>query len=217
MPLDTSARKCTQCRKVFPEEEFVTLKMCKHCSARIRAYRQTHKISLAEKQKAYKQKNKDKIAIKQRAYYVANKERIDVRKKAYYATNKERFNRQAAIREKAVRRGEKGPLAQCRIKTAHLIRESLRQQKYTKRSRTHQLLGCSYQELLAHLGPKPCEDAHIDHICPCAQARSQQELELLQHHWNLRWLPALDNLYKGSEKTPEGEELCQVLLGRHWV
>jgi hypothetical protein len=79
------------------------------------------------------------------------------------------------------------------------------------------MIGCTVQELLDYLGPRPDSDSQIDHICPCAQAQNEEELLKLQHYTNLRWLSPLANCIKKHHKTPEGEELCRKLLGREWI
>ena len=53
-----------------------------------------------------------------------------------------------------------------------------------------------------------------DHICPCAQAETEEELIKLQHYLNIR--PYKDNLVKSDNKTPEGDDMCRLLLGREW-
>lgn len=79
------------------------------------------------------------------------------------------------------------------------------------------LLGVSsVDELLACIGPKP-EGAHLDHICPISQAKSEEEVFLLWKKENLRWLDAKENLSKNRFKTPEAETKCRELLGREWI
>lgn len=111
----------------------------------------------------------------------------------------------------------KRPLEEARHRVRKLISESLRRKKYKKRSRTAILLCCSFEILLDHLGPKPEADSHMDHICPCSQARNEEELMKLQHYTNFQWLSPKENLTKGDRKTPGGEKLCRKLLNREWI
>lgn len=90
------------------------------------------------------------------------------------------------------------PVKQLRENAANLIRNSFKARKWGKHSKTQALLGCSFEELHQHLGPKPSEDAHIDHRIPCSCAKTERELIALQHWSNLQWLPARENLAKGS-------------------
>ena len=98
-----------------------------------------------------------------------------------------------------------------------LILSSIRHQGYTKKSKTHQLLCCSYEEFQQHLGQKPEGNIELDHICPNAQAQNEEELIKLQHYTNFRWLSANENNKKSDNWTPKGEELCKQLLNREWI
>ena len=146
-----------------------------------------------------------------------NKKRVKATKARWYSEHREQVNTTTAKWHTAARRGEKGELAQLKLQIHGLIINRINRHGYTKRSRTHQLLGCSYSELLIHLGPKPTPDAHIDHIAPCSIATNEEELLKLQHYTNFRWLPATDNLEKSDKWTPEGAEMCLQLLGREWA
>ena len=60
----------------------------------------------------------------------------------------------------------------------------------------------------------------IDHICPCNQAQTEEELIKLQHHKNLR--PMIThgpdgNFAKSDNKTEEAQKLCLELLERDWI
>jgi hypothetical protein len=70
---------------------------------------------------------------------------------------------------------------------------------------------------MIHLGPKPIGKVHLDHICPCAQAKNQEELIKLQHYSNFRWLSAEENLSKSDNWTLEAEQKCRELLDRDWI
>ena len=98
-----------------------------------------------------------------------------------------------------------------------LIKQFIKRRGYRKKFHTYQILGCTYEELLIHLGPKPDGDIDLDHICPCAQATNQEEFLKLQHYSNLRWMNHDDNNRKKTKRTPEGELLCLKLLTREWI
>jgi hypothetical protein len=60
----------------------------------------------------------------------------------------------------------------------------------------------------------------IDHICPCNQAKTEDEMIKLQSYLNLRPMKTHGedgNFAKSDNKTPEAEELCLKLLGRSWI
>lgn len=92
-----------------------------------------------------------------------------------------------------------------RIRT--LTTQAFRVRKYSKKSRTHELLGCDWKFLKIHIESKFNDGMswdnrdkwHIDHIIPFASAKSQEELEKLCHWTNLQPLWEIDNLKKGKK------------------
>lgn len=88
-----------------------------------------------------------------------------------------------------------------------LIRSSFRKKNWSKTTKTQMLLGCTFEEFIAHLQSKFKEgmalenhgDWHIDHIKPCATATSAEELAALFHFTNLQPLWATENLSKGCK------------------
>jgi hypothetical protein len=86
----------------------------------------------------------------------------------------------------------------------NLTTQAFRVRKYSKKSRTHQLLGCNWDFLKKHIENQFRDGMswgnrdkwHIDHIIPLAMAKSQKELEKLCHWKNLQPLWAIDNLKK---------------------
>ena len=89
-----------------------------------------------------------------------------------------------------------------RARTAKAIRD----QGYPKKSKTSEMLGCSWEELIIFLSSKFVDAMtwenrhlwHIDHIIPLSSAKSKEELIALCHYTNLQPLWAEDNLKKGS-------------------
>jgi hypothetical protein len=168
-----------------------------------------------ERSRSWKSRNKEKIRdyskkyLKQ--YYKENQTEILQRSKDYYKNHKK--ERRAYFKKR--QKEDFLFYVSCRVRS--LVSDSLRKKKYTKRSKTYQMVGCSFEELMIHLGPKPEGKTHIDHICPCSQAQNEEELVKLQHYSNLRWISAEENLKKSDNRTPEGEILCNRLLNREWL
>jgi hypothetical protein len=145
----------------------------------------------------------------------ADKKKENDRK--WRTTNKERVQENRRKYRRKVLRGEAGPLALLKLRIRALIMSSLAYGGFTKKARTYALLGCSYDVFLEHVGPRPSPEHVLDHICPCAQACGvEEDLLKLQHYTNFRWLPSTDNCTKSNKWTPEGEALCEKLLGRPW-
>jgi len=90
-----------------------------------------------------------------------------------------------------------------RARTAKAIRD----QGYPKKSKTSEMLGCSWEELIIFLSSKFVDAMtwenrhlwHIDHIIPLASATSEEELIKLNHYTNLQPLWAADNLRKSDK------------------
>jgi len=140
------------------------------------------------------------------------------KKRAYDATRDKQEQSRKAVAynrklETTLKHTQAGQVRQLR----HLIREFLRRGRLTKSGKTFDILGACKVDVFSHLGPKPTDDAHYDHICPLRQAQNYDELVRLCHYTNLRWLSKSKNIKKGSAWTEEGAELCRRLLGREWV
>lgn len=90
-----------------------------------------------------------------------------------------------------------------------LVRITLKNKGYSKTSRTHQILGCTFEELKAHLESKfsagmswaNFSEWHIDHVIPISLAKTEADVVRLNHYTNLQPLWAKDNLLK-SNKVP---------------
>ena len=164
-----------------------------------------------QKDAAWYAANREKKLLANRLYKQANKEAEKQRCKAWEEAHKEHIT----TRKRIHRHSSAFNMLRHNIKG--LINNAINNRGFIKSSHTRDLLGCSYEALLSHLGPKPTPDAHIDHICPCNQSVNEQELLKLQHYTNLRWMPSTDNLLKSDQWTPEGEALCKSLLGREWI
>lgn len=170
---------------------------CKSCMvAYLSEYRQAHKEKKREGDKRYHQANKDKIKILQKAYRQANKEKINAYRRVRKQTD---------------------PLFKLTDQVRSLICNQLKLKGFTKRSKTANLLGCSYEAFMTHLGNKPCENPVLDHLCPISQARNEEELLRLQHYTNFQWLTPEENSRKSDSKTVKGVILCNALLDRDWI
>jgi len=92
-----------------------------------------------------------------------------------------------------------------------LIRASLTHGGYTKTSRTHEILGCSYEEYYQHIEAQFTDgmsweriaEIHIDHRLPVSAATTEAEMLALNHHRNLQPMWAKDNLAKSDSYCPK--------------
>lgn len=98
--------------------------------------------------------------------------------------------------------------AKCAARTC--VRNAFNRHGFPKSSKTEDILGCSWDHLLAHLaslcyGGMTAEDilandgrVHIDHIIPLATAKTEEDVIRLSHYTNLQPLWAADNLEKSD-------------------
>jgi hypothetical protein len=185
---------------------------CRSCcnllqNARYRSLSPEQREALNTSARAWVERNKEKVLARAKEYYRTHKEVHSKRVKRWLESNRDSFN--AYLRDKS--KNDK------RYNLRKRLSQRLRTAVGGKKNGTvlsH--CGCSLEELLLHLGHKPCVNAHIDHICPLAQAQNEEEIYKLFHYSNLRWLPPTENIKKKASKTEEGERLCLTLLGREW-
>ena len=98
-----------------------------------------------------------------------------------------------------------------KIMSRNIIRKSLSKGGYTKRSRTYEILGCSYEDFKTHIenlfqNGMNWDNRYlwdIDHIVPISLAESEQEMVILNHYTNLRPLWKNENEYKSDRVTEE--------------
>lgn len=117
-------------------------------------------------------------------------------------------------------RRAKSPLVRFKANFKRRLGLVLQLRGVLKMGKTSDIVGCSYEELLAHLSGGEIFDSslfHVDHICPLAQARTSEEIRKLMHYTNLQLLTASENCAKLDRRTPAGERLCKELLGREWI
>jgi hypothetical protein len=99
------------------------------------------------------------------------------------------------------------PMYAFKIKTRNIIRKAFDRDGYTKRSKTNDILGCTWAEFMLHIEKQFLPgmtwqnrgDWHIDHIIPLATAKTEEDVVKLNHHTNLRPMWAQDNLRKSAK------------------
>lgn len=151
-------------------------------------YKKNSEANLNSCKKWYK-KNKELKLQKCKKYRLENK---DVYKK--YMRNKRKNNN----------------LFRCSSGIRSLIIGCMRNGGFQKKTKTAQILGCSFEEFKIHIESQFKEGMswenrhlwHIDHIMPVSMAKTYDEVVRLNHYKNLRPLWAHENLTK-SDKTPD--------------
>lgn len=170
-----------------------------------REYYKINKDKINEKHKEYREKNKEQL----KTYHNKNKEKAKNYQKKYRQLNKKELREKRRLYEKEVI--GKNLL----LKLAKNIRRRMllafKRNNCTKKSRTHEILGCSF-EFLKHYIESLWElwmnwDNHglyngekdygwdIDHIIPLDNAKTEDELIKLCHYTNLQPLCSYINRY----------------------
>jgi hypothetical protein len=173
-------------------------------------------ISIEEYRKQYYQNNKEKIKEKSKLWYKNNLDKVKKTKdnykpkkrlldKAYREKNKEIRN----LKEKIKR--ENDPLYRLTTNTRRLILKTFTSGNYTKKSKTYEILGCSYDDFKTYLeslfepwmnwdnyGLYNGELNHgwdIDHIIPLSTIITENDVIRLNHYTNLQPLCSYTNRY----------------------
>jgi hypothetical protein len=162
-----------------------------------------------EKQKKYLQnwrklnpeKAKEYNKIYHKTWRENNKEKISGKNKIYNKYNIE-YNKNYYKKRKQI-----DPLFKLKCNLGSRMNSALKAKKYIKSKCTIDMLGCDFETFKAHLEKQFTKgmtwnnkgEWHIDHIIPCASAKTEEELIKLFHYTNLQPLWAFDNLSKGSK------------------
>lgn len=211
---------CTICGIEKPESEFYKSKRnkeglnphCKTCHNNInKKWRESHTDEVADRKLKWSNANKDRVKVQTRNWYRIHRAEQNAKCKLRRKLNHLKINEYERNRKK------NNPLLKLTCNLRTLIGMCFKKNGYSKKSKTQELLGCTFEEFYAYLGPKPEGRISVEHICPYAQAQNEVELIKLQHHTNLKWMLLSENCRKNDNKTPEAEEMCRQLLGREWI
>lgn len=196
-------------------------------------YRKTHKKEIQESKKLYAEKNKEKLQEKAKIYRESHKQELKVRKKCYREGNKDKTKEwrnenkeELKIKRKEYRKNNKDkinkykreyekkriedPAYKMKGNIRSCIRSAFKRRSFKKKSKTIEILGCSFPELREHLiytfernyripfSCIPFKTLHIDHIWPISLAKTEEDVIKLNHYTNLQYLFGWDNLKKGD-------------------
>jgi hypothetical protein len=171
-------------------------------------YRDTNK----DNYKAWVDANKDKINKRKLEYYHKNKEHLSNKRKENYIKNKEMLNKKA--RERTAIKLNNNPLFKLTLYSRNLIRKALVRNGYTKKTKTYNILGCSFDEFKQYLESKfepwmnwdnygnpkdgvlePNKTWDIDHIIPLNSGLNEDDVIRLNHYTNLQPLCSYTNRF----------------------
>ena len=163
----------------------------------LKEYTKKNKEKKRDYDKEYNEKNKEIRAI----HYAENKDEVNRISREWYEKNKE--YRKEYKRKYINNLRSTDPLVKVKDSIRSLIRQSLKKKGYSKKSRTHDILGCSFEKFKLHLENqfKPWmnwgnygkyqKDTYnfgwdIDHITPTSSALNEEDIIMLNHYINLQ-------------------------------
>lgn len=168
--------------------------------------------------KEYALLNKEKIKAYNIEWNSINKEHNKEISRTYYQSNKEKLHKKRAKQKKD--RRQKDPLYKLLTNVRAMIGGSVRNKGYIKKSRTHDILGCSYEEFKIHLELKfeswmtwenhgLCNGElnygwDIDHVIPISSAKTEEDILRLNHYMNLQPLCSHINRNIKKDKYEKG-------------
>jgi DNA gyrase/topoisomerase IV subunit A len=189
-------------------------------------YREQNREKLKITNQISREKNRKKILESKRKYYNANKEKIREKDKLKYLRRKpiiqkQNKNNREVINKKYLEYSKNkkasDPLFKLKRDFPKLIRISIKRCGFIKRSKTNEIIGCSYLELKKYLESKfePWMNWNnhgkyngellfgwdIDHIIPISSAKTEEEVLKLNHYTNLQPLDSFVNRYVKRNKA----------------
>jgi hypothetical protein len=188
-------------RKLNPE-------LVKLDKERKRIYKQKNKEKIRKANKEYRKKNKDKVKLWPSSIYANNAEKKKEATRKYYSKNKHKII--PKINEYYKNKKKKDPLFRLKCNVRNLFIQAFKSNGHKKKSKTTDILCCSFEEFKAHIESQFLEgmswenrgEWHLDHIMPLSMATTEDEIIRLNHYRNLRPMWSKDNLSK-SNKTPD--------------
>ena len=176
-------KKCTKCDKEKPLAEFY----------KKTASKDGHQPQCKGCIIRHYEKNKVDLLEKSKRYYEKNKGAIIEKRKRYQK-----------------KRRATDPTFRLTDNIRALIRNSFRNGGFNKKSKTAEILGCTFKEYHKHIESQFTDgmswdlmgDIHIDHRLPLSAANTEEEILVLNHYRNLQPMWATDNLAKSDSYCP---------------
>lgn len=201
------SKKCSKCKIVKPlTREFYPINKkaknrfascCKHCK---QLYYKQNKDTILYKKKQYYQNNKISKQIKQRDYNKMYKHKKQLSGKLYRLKNK--YIIQQKKNEYDIKKRQIDFLYKLKGNIRSLIKQSIKNNGYSKTTKTFEILGCSFEEFKKHIErqfePWMTWDNYgkyngefnfgwdLDHIIPISQAKTEEEIIKLNHYTNFQ-------------------------------
>ena len=185
-------------------------------------YRESHNAEAKEYHKEWRDKNREHLNRKARDKYKEDPQAFKERKDRYIKSHQEQYkesNRKykAENRQKCTdyerNKRHSDPVYRFRTSVRCLIWGYARKKGYTGNKKIWEMVGCDFDTFLVYI-QNQFEDGmtlenyghgegcwNIDHITPISTAKTDEDIERLNHYSNLRPMWATDN-YKRPRKVP---------------
>ena len=219
---DGYRNSCKECQKNYSNDFYSKNKerVCEYSNNyyKIICNDLNYKLKRKEYMNIYLSENKERINQYNIDYNVKNKEKISEYKALYYLNNKEKilkykFDNRKRINKNSLEyyymRINNDNLYKLSILIRNLIRISIKKSGYSKKSKTNEILGCSFNDFKFYLENKFQDWMNwenqglyngeinygwdIDHIIPLSSAKNEEEIMRLNHYTNLQPLCSFVN------------------------
>jgi hypothetical protein len=174
-------------------------------------WKKENKEIIRNQKAVYNKNNKEKVKEWNIKYKQNNQKKIKESRSIYYNSNKEKIIKKSNIIDKNRKKTDKLYALSKSVRCN--IRQALGKRGYTKKSRTHEILGCSFEFFKNHIEQRFQEgmtwenrsEWHLDHIIPVSSGKTEKEIIKLNHYTNLRPLWAEENLKKWKHQNKQLE------------
>jgi hypothetical protein len=165
-----------------------------------------------EYQSKYREENKEKLKIKNKKYREENKEKLKIKNKKYREENKISILKSKLNYKKIKRKND--IIFRIKDNLSSLVRQSIKNNGYTKSSKTQDILGCSFEEFKTHIESQwedwmgwdnygnPKDGIYelnktwdLDHIKPLVLVKSEKDAIKLNHYTNFQPLCSYINRF----------------------
>jgi len=208
---DIVFKVCTICKAEKPIAEFGKRSSekdglnyyCRECNyAGLKSWIERNPEKKRAQGKKWKQENPDKIKSLAVVYYQENKEKLDLKKKQWKLDNKEYLSRKRKERYEANKEIELAKTKIYRQNNKPKLNAKAASERAAKKQATPKWLKVDHKTFIEiqYQMAKLLEDRmgveyHVDHIHPL----QNESVCGLHVPWNLRVIPAVDNIRKGNK------------------
>lgn len=185
---------CSKCEILFPAiQEFFFKKI----NGKFKLESECKKCKKNRNEKRYKTKRTE-ILLKRKQYVKNNEKSEKIYQKKYRENNKNIFNRQLWYSNKI----KKDFLFKFKTKIRSSIKAGFNRKRFSKKSKTYEILGCTYEEFKIYIEKQFLSwmtwDNHgkynrqfnfgwdLDHIIPLSNAKTEEDVIRLNHYTNFQ-------------------------------